>query len=454
MSSSPDEDPPAPTEPERWRDLDMLLSRPGNLVDANFAPSPGLRDMLGSLVEVLVVGAGGLGCELLKDLALSGFKNLHVIDMDTIDVSNLNRQFLFRVQDVGKSKAEVAAKRVMERVSGVNIVPHFCRIEDKEIEFYSDFSIIVLGLDSIEARSYINSVACGFLEYDSDDKPIPETIKFMVDGGTEGFKGHARVIIPGTTPCFECNIWLFPPQVKFPLCTLAETPRTAAHCIEYAHLIKWNEVHPGKPFDADDAEHMQWIYSEALKRAELFGISGVTYSFTQGVVKNIIPAIASTNAIVSAACALEALKLMSGCSKTVSNYLTYNGIVGTHINVSEFVRDKDCLVCGPGTLIKLDASTTLSEFIKMLEEHPKLLMSRASVTHEGDNLYMQAPEVLEQMTRQNLGVPMFELLKGATRATVHVTGMAENNGKKKSSLRKLRVAFNGVEEASKMDESS
>ena len=70
---------------------------------------------------------------------------------------------LYRVQDVGKSKAEVTAKRVMERVNGVNIVPHFCRIEDKEIEFYSQFQIIVLGLDSIEARSYINSVACGFL---------------------------------------------------------------------------------------------------------------------------------------------------------------------------------------------------------------------------------------------------------------------------------------------------
>lgn len=75
--------------------------------------------------------------------------------------------FLFgnvhRLEDVGKPKAEVAAKRVMERVSGVNIVPHFCRIEDKELDFYSDFNIIVLGLDSIEARSYINAVACSFL---------------------------------------------------------------------------------------------------------------------------------------------------------------------------------------------------------------------------------------------------------------------------------------------------
>lgn len=95
--------------------------------------------------------------------------------------------------------------------------------------------------------------------------------------------------MPGVTPCFECTIWLFPPQVKFPLCTLAETPRTAAHCIEYAHLIKWDEVnissqplvfqtsrpsallfhpksfmqaHSGKTFDPDDPEHMQWVYSE------------------------------------------------------------------------------------------------------------------------------------------------------------------------------------------------
>lgn len=428
----------------RWRDLDKLLARPGNIVGPGFEPSAQLKDEIRQYVRVLVVGAGGLGCELLKDLALSGFQNLDVIDMDTIEVSNLNRQFLFRFQDVGKSKAEVAAKRVMERVGGVNIVPHFCRIEDKDIEFYNDFNIIVLGLDSIEARSYINSVACSFLEYDSDDNPIAETVKPMVDGGTEGFKGHARVILPGTTPCFECNIWLFPPQVKFPLCTLAETPRTAAHCIEYAHLIKWDEVHSGKAFDPDDPEHMQWVYSEAVKRAELFGIPGVTYSLTQGVVKNIIPAIASTNAIISAACALEALKIVSGCSKTLSNYLTYNGLEGTHIKVTDFVKDKDCLVCGPGTLVELDTSVTLSQFIELLGEHPKLLLTKPSITHRGNNLYMQAPPILEEMTRSNLQLLLFDLLGKVLKDTVHVSGTAEKNGKRTSCLRKLRVVFKGV----------
>ena len=65
-------------------------------------------------------------------------------------------------------------------------------------------------------------------EYDDDGAPDPATFKVMVDGGTEGLKGHARVIIPGLTPCFDCTLWLFPPQTKFPLCTLAETPRSGA----------------------------------------------------------------------------------------------------------------------------------------------------------------------------------------------------------------------------------
>ncbi|RWR76658.1 NEDD8-activating enzyme E1 catalytic subunit [Cinnamomum micranthum f. kanehirae] len=433
----------SPTEQQgsRWRDLDKLLARPGNLVGSNFDPSPQLKEDLQEYTKVLVVGAGGLGCELLKDFALMGFRNIEVIDMDTIEVSNLNRQFLFRLQDVGKPKAEVAAMRVMERVSGVNIVPHFCRIEDKDLEFYSQFNIIALGLDSIEARSYINGVVCSFLEYDADDNALEASIKPMVDGGTEGFKGHARVILPGLTPCFECTIWLFPPQVKYPLCTLAETPRTAAHCIEYAHLIKWGEVHSGKPFDPDDPKHMQWVYAEAVMRAELFGITGVTYTLTQGVVKNIIPAIASTNAIVSAACALEALKIATACSQTMSNYLTYNGQEGLHTKVTEFVKDNDCLVCGPGVLIELDSSVTLQKFIELIGEHPKLLLSKPSVTCRGENLYMQAPPVLEEMTRSNLQKPLYDLMDKLSYGIIHANGMTRANGITTSCLKKIRISF-------------
>ena len=51
------------------------------------------------------MGAGGIGCELLKNLLLSGFGEIHIIDLDTIDLSNLNRQFLFRFEHIKKSKA-------------------------------------------------------------------------------------------------------------------------------------------------------------------------------------------------------------------------------------------------------------------------------------------------------------------------------------------------------------
>lgn len=63
------------------------------------------------------------------------------------------------------------------------------------------------------ARRWINSMVMSLLEFDEEGKLIQESMKPIVDGGTEGFKGNARVIMPTTTPCIECTLDLYPPQV-------------------------------------------------------------------------------------------------------------------------------------------------------------------------------------------------------------------------------------------------
>ena len=111
----------------------------------------------------------------------SDYKMLLILATDTIDVSNLNRQFLFRQADVGCYKAEVAARFVMHRVKGVQITPYCGRIQDKDEDYYMQFNIIICGLDSIEARRWINATLVGMVDMEN-----PDSLKPLIDGGTEG----------------------------------------------------------------------------------------------------------------------------------------------------------------------------------------------------------------------------------------------------------------------------
>ena len=102
---------------------------------------------------------------------------------------------------------------------------HYCKIQDYDESFYRQFHIIVCGLDSIVARRWINGMLISMLNYCDDEKLDQSSITPLIDGGTEGFKGNARVIVPGMTACIDCTLDLFPPQISYPLCTIANTPR-------------------------------------------------------------------------------------------------------------------------------------------------------------------------------------------------------------------------------------
>lgn len=360
-----------------------------------------------SNAKVLVIGAGGLGCEILKDLALTGFKKIDIIDADTIEVSNLNRQFLFRSGDVGRPKAEVAAEFVKRKSMGKNlsIVPHYCRIQDKPQSFYKQFDVVICGLDSVEARRWINATLVSLVDSNLNGL-IP-----MIDGGTEGFRGQSRVILPTVTSCYECTLDMITPKTTYPVCTIANTPRLPEHCVEWASVLEWPRRFPGKKFDPDLPEHLDWMYETAHKRAMYFKINGVTRELTLGVVKNIIPAIASTNAIIAASCCNEAFKYVTSSNPILNNYMMYSGDYSIFTYTYSHARKPNCPVCGNHPKnIKVPGSWYLREFIEHIKEKHDISIGTPSLATAAKQLYFRSPPTLEEFTRENLDRKLSDLL--------------------------------------------
>src|SRR3954463_6149738 len=151
--------------------------------------------------KVVVIGAGALGNEIIKNLALLGIGNLFIADKDRIEHSNLSRSVLYRAADTGKPKAEVAARAAKEIYPDVNVgwldgdVVH-----DLGLGVFRWADVVIGALDNREARLAINR-ACWRVR-----RP-------WIDGAIEQIQGIARVFVPGNStgghedgPCYECTM--------------------------------------------------------------------------------------------------------------------------------------------------------------------------------------------------------------------------------------------------------
>jgi ubiquitin-activating enzyme E1 C len=373
------------------------------------------KDTLQGL-RVLVAGAGALGCEVLRTLALHGIREITVIDMDVIEESNLNRQTLFSVEDIGQSKALKAAAAIRHRFPDSQAVGYYTAIQSMPLNFYRSFHVIVSGLDSVEARRWLNS--CVFHIARQNDARVRLRTRYLpvlIDGGTEGFAGQVRTIHPYETACVECAIDLYAnDEAHFPLCTVAGVPREPEHCVEYAATVLWPTMR-GKlddSVDVHDSEHVEWVFAKARERAEQFGISGVTIPLVRQVLERSVPAVAMTNAFVGAACALEVVKLVGNFAEPVGTWLAYNGFSGIYVQRLQIERRHTCPICGPDTsaTIALPKHTLLKELIEYLETHPDLQCQKPSLVWAYQPIYMSSPRSLEEATRKNLDRPLNEIL--------------------------------------------
>jgi len=142
--------------------------------------------------RVTVVGAGGLGSPVLSYLTAAGVGHLHIVDNDSVSLSNLNRQVLYTEQDIGSDKAKRAAEKLSSLNSEVNISGKTAKLNAENAKtLLADSDVLVDCLDNYAARFIMNKFAVFH--------QVP-----LIHAGIHGFNGQLTTILPGTTPCLQC----------------------------------------------------------------------------------------------------------------------------------------------------------------------------------------------------------------------------------------------------------
>jgi ubiquitin-activating enzyme E1 C len=159
-----------------------------------------------------------------------------------------------------------------------------------------------------------------------------------------------------------------------------------------------------------------------------------------GVVKNIIPAIPSTNAIIAGQCAIEAFKMATMCAKGMDNFMMYNGADGVYTHTVAYEMDPDCPICSPGVAMEVPKESTLSDFIDAVVDKFKDRVALPSIsTSNGTNLYMRG--VLEEATRDNLTRKMSVLIGEDQGGGEKLEGLIIVNDKKLKGPLRVRLTL-------------
>lgn len=174
--------------------------------------------------NIFIVGSGAIGCEHLKNFALMGIGNMIITDMDTIEKSNLNRQFLFRNSDIGKPKSTTAAEAIMKINPHIKVIAqqNFVGVETLNIydeTFFQKLTCVTNALDNVKARLFVDSLCI------ANSKPLLES-------GTLGTKGNIQTVIPYLTESYGSTV--DPPEKEVPVCTLKNFPYLIDHTIQWA----------------------------------------------------------------------------------------------------------------------------------------------------------------------------------------------------------------------------
>ncbi|KAI5181615.1 ubiquitin-like 1-activating enzyme E1 B [Nematocida sp. AWRm80] len=297
--------------------------------------------------NILLIGGGGIGSEVAYALLNAFTGNICVIDMDTIELSNLNRQTFFKETDIGEYKAQVLAREISllsqnrirtkyytEAIQTSTFTPNWIK----------QFTCIISCTDNIKARVHINllSILSG----------VP-----VIESGSAGYQGQTYTMVPAQTECYACNGIPSETQI-FPVCTIRGTPTEWIHCVHWAIFAIANTKEDSRTWldtklnteissiletvTKDKRNTPETLHQIAAVKAREYSIEIPSETVTKNILDKTVPSILSTNSIIGNLIAIQLYNLLHTRILPYIYYLTqYKQI----LTIGILPANTECIYC-------------------------------------------------------------------------------------------------------------